>query len=297
MTRPRFDIKPISLPGGWSGRVLMGCHDVSPYETVHLKLPTHEQWRSQLTRLADDPTSLPGHKLLKYSKDGEVFRARLAAGDGSIDVIGKQSQTRGFRRRLARALKLLAIGVNTALPLATIERRRPRREAWLVTACIPDPVDLDHVALQLLPRLERQRVRSVKDAITSAIVELLVRLQRNNFTHRDLKASNILLTNWDGLRGYVVVWLVDLDGLQLLPRVGATRRWQSVIRLAASLLSYSSITRSDYGRFLKTYMERIGSPRKEWKRRYRDLAQRAGAYVRCAARRKFDKLDGFTGEG
>ena len=106
-----------------------------------------------------------------------------------------------------------------------------------------------------------------------------------------------MLTNWDGHAGPVKVWLVDLDGLCRLPRFGAARRWKPLVRLAASLQGYSSITHSDYARFLKFFMKRLGIPQTEWKRHYRDLARRADAYVRRAASRKLGKLDGFTGEG
>jgi serine/threonine protein kinase len=190
---------------------------------------------------------------------------------------------------------MLTIGVNTALPLALIERRSPR-EAWLLTTYIPDLVDLDNAILQLLPRLERQRRYSVKNTIASEVAGLLVCLHSNGLTHRDLKASNIMLTSWDGRAGPAKVWLVDLDGLGRLPRIGNARRWRSLTRLAASLRGHSSITHSDYARFLKSLMRQLGIPQTEWKRHYRDLAKEADTYVRRAGRRKMGKLDGFTGE-
>jgi len=303
-------MEPISLTDGWSGRVVTQCHGMAPQDAAPSLLPTVEQWRAQLSLLAADPRSLSDCTALKYSPSGEVLRARLKAGDSAIDVICRQSRTCGVwrklasafapsreRRNFARALELLKIGINTAIPLALIERRRPRREAWLVTAYLPDLVDLDQVVLRLLPQLGHQRGRKVKDAIGSAIVELLDQMARNNLTHRDLKASNILLKNWDGVGGPVTVWLVDLDGLCRFRYLGPGRRWRPVMRLAASLLSYTSVTRSDYCRFLKRYLAgRTGSTRGTRQQLYRKLAQQTSEYARRAIRRKGHKLNGFMGD-
>ncbi|UCC30595.1 MAG: hypothetical protein JSU86_20670 [Phycisphaerales bacterium] len=309
MAKPRFDIEPISLANGWSGHVLTQCHGVTPQVAAPAVLPTIEQWRPQLSLLAADPKSLPDCTALKYSTSGEVLRARLEARDSAIDVICRQSRVHGIWRRLAssfapsrerrnfaRALQVAEIGINTAIPLALIERRRPRRQAWLVTAYVPDLVDLDQVALRFLPQLGLRRGHRVKDAISEAVIEVLDRMERNNLSHRDLKASNILLKNWDGVGGSVTVWLVDLDGLCRYRYLGAGRRWRPVMRLAASLLSYTTVTRSDYCRFLKRYLAgRTGSTRGTWQQLYRKLAQQAGDYARRAMRRKGHKLNGFVG--
>ena len=272
-------------------------------------LPTIEQWRTQLSQLTADPKSLPDCTALKYSASGEVLRARLEAGDSTIDVICRQSRIHGIgrklissfapsreRRNFTRALQVAGIGINTAIPLALIERRTPQRQAWLVTTYVPDLVDLDQVALRFLPRLGPRQGRRVKDAISEAVIEVLDRMERNNLSHRDLKATNILLRNWDGARGTVTVWLVDLDGLCRYRYLGAGGRWRPVVRLAASLLGYTAVTQSDYCRFLKRYLAgRIGSNRGARQQLHRKLAQQVSNYARRAVRRKGHKLNGFAG--
>ncbi|MGB2986263.1 MAG: lipopolysaccharide kinase InaA family protein [Phycisphaerae bacterium] len=308
MPRPLFDTEPIDLAGGWSGLVLTRCQLAAPESETRRSLPAVAPWKTWLHQLVSDPSALSGYAMLKYSKDGVVFRARMTIGDGSLDLICRQSRGHGLRRRLAtlfrpsrerrnfhRALALLEADINTALPLALIERRRPRREAWLVTEFVPDLVDLDQVVLQLLPRLEPRRARKVKNAILEATVDLVMRMQQSHLTHRDLKASNILLKHWDGRGGPVSLWVVDLDGLRHRRFISAARRWQPVMRLAASLLSYSAVTRSDYGRFLHAYLPRTGAPRETWRRHFRELAQQANDYARRARRRKNHKLDGYNG--
>ncbi len=309
MKHQQLHTEVIELPGGWSGRVVTRRPGAVPPDAIRSNLPTIEQWPAFLSQLALDPAALPGYAVLKYSDHGEVFRAQLSVGDGALDVICKQGRVRGFSGRLVntlrgsreqrncdRAMMLLEAGIRTALPLAVVKRRRPRCEAWLVTEFVPGLVDLDEVVLRLLPRMERGRLRRTKDAIVKAIVEMLGQMVRHGLTHRDLKASNILLDKWDGADGPANVWLVDLDGLGRRRFAYGMRRWESVMRLAASLLGYTAVTRSDYCRFLQAYLTQMGSPRTDWKLHFRKLSRQARAYTQRAGRRKAHKLDGYQGD-
>ena len=302
----RFDIKTIRLPDRWSGLVLTGCPDATSTESSGRNLPTLAQWRPLLSQLVADPASLPGCEVLKFSKNGQVLRAQFVTHDLSLNVICRQARARGLRRRVAtlirgprerrnfnRALMLLEAGINTALPLAVIQRRVPRREAWLLTEFVENLTDLDQMALQHLPRMEAKRRRKTKDAIVTTLLDLLTRMERRNLSHRDLKASNILLVNWDKGDGPASAWVVDLDGFG---HAGSTRpgvQRRPLIRLAASLLGYRSITRSDYARFLRSYLEQRGAPREAWKQHFLELAEQAEDYVVRAERRKTHKLDGY----
>ncbi len=306
----RLDFQPISLRGGWSGRVLVGMDGALPEGVATADLPTFEQWRTLLEPLVVDPSALPGYEVLKYSAAGEVFRAELAWGDGSIDVVCKQTRIRGLRRRLLatlratrertnfdRALTVLRAGIATALPLALLGGPGPKREAWLVTAFVPGVVDLDQVALTLLARLEPDRRRAVKNAIIEAVVDLLAGMERHRLHHRDLKASNILLTNWGGSAGDMQVWIMDLEGLGRRRAWESNRRWQPLVRLAASLIGYAALTRGDYARLLRAYLARVGLPQDSWRQHYRVLSRRAADYARRSRLRKTHKLDGYGGDG
>ncbi len=309
MKHLRFDTTVIELPEGWSGRVVTRRPGTVPQDGIRFNLPTIEQWLPFLNLLTSDPAALPGYTVLKYSEHGEVFRAQLTVGDGALEVICKKRHVRGFPDRLInalrasreqrscdRALMLLEAGIRTALPLAVAERHRPRCEAWLVTEFVPGLVDLDEVVLRLLPRLEPRHRRKAKDAIVKAIVDLLEQMARHGLKHRDLKASNILLEHWDGAGRPVDVWLVDLDGLHRCKFAHRVRRWDSVMRLAASLLGYTAVTRSDYCRFLQAYLTRMGWSQADWKGHFRKLSRQARAYTQRAGRRKTHKLDGYPGD-
>jgi len=265
-----------------------------------------EVWRLWLNQLVADPALLPGYSALKYSKNGEVFRARFGEGpDQPLDVVCRFSRSDGrgasiFKRpsralrNLRRAVRLLHVGVDTAIPLARIERTSPPG-SWLVTEFVADVVDLDQIVLTLLSHLDRRALHKVKAALSEALVELFTRLDDARLYHRDLKASNILFTHWDGRQGPPRTMLVDLDGLHQRRWWNARRRWQPLVRVAASVRDYPALCRTDFARFLHRYLSRVGIPTAEWKAHYRRLARDATAYAQRSQHRKSHKLDGFTG--
>lgn len=308
-TKKSGDAEPIRLPGGWTGRVLTKRPLGAPTGFGHGGLPELGHWERLLARLLDDPTALSDYEVLKHSDKGEVFRARFSWQDSFLNVVCKQSRTRGFWRGLAarwreskeradfdRGLALIRGGIATALPLAVIGRKSPVPEAWLITEFLGGAVDLDQLILTKLPRLAPNRRHAVKNAIIKAVADFFVCLHQRGFHHRDLKASNIILTNWESRGEPVCVWLVDLEGLQAEGSSSEQNRWQPLMRLAASLLGYAMINRSDYCRFLKAYLARAGFPRESWKERYRSLAAQAADYLRRSQSRKTHKLDGYTGQ-
>ncbi|MCK4657932.1 MAG: hypothetical protein KAV82_00280 [Phycisphaerae bacterium] len=297
-------VKSLSLADGWAALVVTGVGGAA----AAIELPAVDDWRVLLERLSDDPTALPGHAVLKWSEKGVVLRARLEWAGKSVAVVCKRSRVRGFRRRMfaawrpckervnfERGLALLRAGIATAFPLAVLQRRGSCAEAWLITEFVEDVVDLDQVALVLLPQLEPSRQRAVKNAIIEALAGLCDLMHRHGFSHRDLKASNILLTNWDSRKATVRPCLVDLEGLRLRGAMSARRRRQPLIRLAASLLGYTTVTRTDFCRFLQAYLTRSGIGTERWKQHFHELAKQASNYTRRAQRRKTDKLDGYTG--
>jgi hypothetical protein len=169
-------------------------------------------------------------------------------------------------------------------------------EAWLVTEAIPEAVDLDQLALIHLPGLTPQAAGAVKGRLIPVLIELLHRLETHRLHHRDLKGSNLLITGWDSPEDKPRIWIVDLDGLGARMPLSRRARWQPLVRLTASLLGYASITRTDYARFLKAYLERAGISVDRWKQGFRMIQARAEDYARRAKGRKRHKLDGYTGE-
>lgn len=284
------------------------------------ELPSAEGWRDPLETLLAESDDAPHRTFLKHSASGDVFRTRFAIGGGPgghgppcLEVVCKTSRTPRLFRRLAgrwlgvgqsrerrnwhRALRLLRTGVNTALPLALLERTSAKGESWLITKALSDVTDLDHLASAWLQQLDIGRVRAVKNALIERIVDLLCRMERERLWHRDFKASNILVTDWEtDARSGPCLWLVDLDGIHRRTRFSISVCWRPVIRLAASLAGQPEFTRTDRLRFLIAYRSRIGAPPRSWKRDWRTLARKVDRYNRRAKKRKRGKIEGFTGK-
>ncbi len=301
----------ITLAHGFQGEVLTGCHVPGSCRGFLDVLPTVDVWRPWLEQLVADPMTLPGYAGLKYSKSGDVFQVNFVlppySPDNALHVVCRHTRSErgggvlsGLRtsrasRNFHRALRLLQVGIDTPVPLAWIERTATPRSSWLVTEFVADVVDLDQMVLTLLPRMDRRAWPKARNGVVDAVVELLARLDRARLHHRDLKASNILMTKWDGRDGSPRPMLVDLDGLHPRRWWDRGRRWQPLIRLAASLRDYPGLTRTDFARFLHRYLSQIGRPKAEWKTHFRRLTREATEYVQRSQLRKTHKLDGFTG--
>jgi hypothetical protein len=174
-----------------------------------------------------------------------------------------------------------------------VERCARRGESWLLTAAVAGLLDLDRICLSELGRLDPREQRRVRDGLIAALTELFLCLERRGLTHRDLKASNILFSDWT--MGSARAWLTDLDGLGRRS-MSFRGRAQPLARLAASVLSYSSISRTDYARVLLAYLRRGGDVPRNWKHEFRRLQGLAVCYARRAAARKRHKLDGYNAD-
>lgn len=292
-TRP--SIECLTLAGGWHAQVVTDERDATfPFD----------RWRPALEQLVTDAEHLPGYEVLKYSPDGEVIKATPRVGDQTIEIVCKRSGSGRMMRRLARlvgptregrgfakALNLRLAGIPTAEPLALVERGGA---AWLITRFLHGLVDLDQVALTELPRLDAAFGRRVRNTVIDALADLFATLELKRLRHRDLKASNILLHQWNDPER-VSVWLVDLEGLTYRKAWHGSRRWQPLIRLAASLEGYAAVSVADHARTLRRYLVRTDGTDAGWRDVFQRLVGEVASYGRRSRRRKSHKLDGYTG--
>ncbi len=303
----RTRVAPIALAGGWRGSLFRSEENAAKTGALDPSRLTPEQWRSILEQLTENPDAFPGHAVLKYAADAEIIRVQPQVQGTAIDLVCRRSQSRGLLRYIRNRLglgrnhaivsgaqSLHQAGINTARPLALIESSGVSFDAWLVMEYVPNVVDLDQVALRLLPRVATHRHRRIKDALLATIVECFVALERSGLAHRDLKASNILLGNWSFDSSPPTVWILDLEGLRRSSRRREARRLKPLMRLASSLLGYASVTRTDHARFLMAYLESVGEQEPRWRPLYRQLAGEAGEYGQRSRSRKTHKLDGYV---
>jgi len=253
-----------------------------------------ELWRRWLSWLVTDASRLPGFVQLKYSSVNEVIKAMLSdipdARSGR-PVIAKRSSPGGLaarimavagrsraRRNFHRGLRLARLGIGTAAPLAFVERPAGG-ESWLVTEYLADLVELDQIALTELPQMSPRDALRRKRVLIAEVARLFVQLRVHRIHHRDLKATNILVSGWrTGTE--VRAFLVDLDGLRERSWRPIRHGRQRLMRLAASLAEYPSVTRSDYCRFLRSV---VGADawQAEWRRlQWAGAAYNASAEVR-----------------
>jgi hypothetical protein len=271
-------------------------------------------WAEPLSALVRDPESADRAMVLKHSDSALVIQARLVVDGHPYDIVAKRYRPGGLRGHvssllgrtraslfLKRAIRLLSAGVHTALPLATVQQPGRHGGHWLIMEAIADAMNLDRIALTELDKLSREDRHQAAVAISGAVASCFARMADAGLYHRDLKASNLLLTDWQGQeQQHPRVWIVDLDGLKpgSLGEPKVSR--QPLMRLVASLLESSSLTRTDLARFLRTYFERRGSSAGEfgdrgWRSAMPTILSTAAEYVANAKLRKEGKLDGYLG--
>ena len=124
-------------------------------------------------------------------------------------------------------------------------------------------------ALAQLPAAERRRqLRGEIDRLA----RLVRGLHQRRLSHRDLKASNILVSGGK-------MWLIDLVGLKRGGPVSHRRRIQNLARLHASFHNSPHLTRTDKLRFLRMYLQWGLSGRSGWKDWWRAIAAATAAKI------------------
>jgi serine/threonine protein kinase len=95
-------------------------------------------------------------------------------------------------------------------------------------------------------------------------------LHERSLSHRDLKASNILIKiSPDDQRHQLS--LIDLVGVRLRHPLPMKRRVQNLARLSLSLNVVQGRTRTDTLQFLRAYLPWGLSPRNDWKGLWRSV--------------------------
>jgi len=302
----------LSLPGGWSGSVALASKYSPPASKAADQALTLDAWREVLSDL-DALMSDERAEVVKDSPSGKVVRRMLKVGDTELDVYIKRPRRKRswkvivdcFRR--SRPLKafrsghqLLARGVNTALPLAAIERRSGPflTDAILITETVPAShlnqflhVRFAHVADPQLAGLSESQAESVARHVLDDLGRVVRRLHDNNLAHRDLKSGNILVY-WTPESGPSVV-LVDLDGLREVSRISMRQRFQGLMRLNVSLLECTSVSHAGRLRMLLSYMRRPGCGRISFKPYWRVLQVWSAAKLRQQIRSRRKRQRGM----
>jgi serine/threonine protein kinase len=246
----------------------------------------------------DSPLHHGGTKILKDSRTTTVAETTMTVRGLPTPVIFKRFNrkkwldpllalfrpTRAWRSWQA-GQHLASRGIPTPQNLAFIARSRPFRDAFLFW-CLPhetylvtvkevSSVSLTKYVSGNLARFPAAAQRARFRALIGSLAQLIRSLHERSLSHRDLKASNILVTpTTDGQIGRLS--LIDLVGVNLSHPFPQSRRIQNLARLCLSLSTTAKFTRTDALRFLRVYLPWGLSPLSDWKAIWRSIDRAMG---------------------
>jgi serine/threonine protein kinase len=239
----------------------------------------------------DAPFSRPQTVILKNSRTSTVAETTMLVGGQPTQVIYKRFNRRKWIDpwlnlvRPSRAWRswqagqhLASRGIPTPRNLAFLARKRVFRtspfswflphETYLVTIKQDNVTTLAEYVRKILPNLERSTLGARVHRLNLALAGLVRALHERSLSHRDLKASNILV-HLDCPDTSEFLSLIDLVGVRLMHPVPQRRRIKNLARLSISLASVGGRTRTETLRFLRAYLPWGLSPLSNWKNVWR----------------------------
>ena len=275
----------LSLDNGWSGRAAL--------YRARGKNFSKTDWADCLSQ----PNLLFENieKILKIGTQNWVAVKNLTIRDTQLKVVikhhypgaGWRQFFRSFRpgkalRNFKTALKLVHCGIAVTAPFAALHQRRNllTKQSIYITEYFGNSSDLHSFASKRLLSTEPAAQFPLKRHLSHQLAAILASLHRNGLWHRDSKASNFTVIPAHAARNteqrYRIL-LTDMDGIKryLLPR--RSRQFRSLWQLAASLMSVSVISRTDYLRTFIAYCNLTGLEPSQRRPLFRRLAKRAQA--------------------
>jgi serine/threonine protein kinase len=260
--------------------------------------------------LLDDPDApfrVPGAKVLKDSPSSTVVEFEMPIDGLLRPVIYKRFRMTSWTeplRSLFRRPPALRSWINghglrerdlpTARPLLVLHRRRfgLLAEGYLLQEKIPDALDLLGFVARLAdlpPDRRRPLLRKTIDTVAGLVREL----HRRQLSHRDLKATNLLIQASVG-RQFLsggrqppegCVWLIDLVGMARYRKLPHSRKVQNLARLHVSFRENAVLTRTDKLRFLREYLQWGLFGKAGWKEWWREIGEATQAKLARNRRR------------
>ncbi|MGC8638254.1 MAG: lipopolysaccharide kinase InaA family protein [Isosphaeraceae bacterium] len=239
----------------------------------------------------DAPFADPRSTLIKNSRTSTVAEAMMLVGGAPTRVVYKRFNRKKWIDpwlnlfRPSRAWRswqagqdLASRGIPTPRNLVFLARKRRfwtnpfswflPHETYLATCKQEHVVTLAHYVRNLLPVLDPDDRRRQIHRINQELARLLRDLHERSLSHRDLKASNILI-HLDAEETGQLLSLIDLVGVRVCNPVPLGRRIKNLARLSISLDSAPGRTRTETLRFLRGYLPWGLSPLSNWKQVWR----------------------------
>jgi hypothetical protein len=203
--------------------------------------------------------------LLKDSRTSTVAEVTVLFPDGPRPLVLKRVNVRRWSETMKNLVRPSAVRrswinghalrdrwLPTPRPLAAWHRYRFGLpcEGYLLTEKVPEPAPLETRRQTVAPRLAR----------------VLRMMHDRSVSHRDLKASNILLE--DGVNPV----LIDLVGVRVGSAVTFAQRAKELARLNVSFLASNGLTRTERLRFLRRYLMAGEHRVADWKRWWKAIS-------------------------
>jgi tRNA A-37 threonylcarbamoyl transferase component Bud32 len=233
-----------------------------------------EHWRQDLDALFDPTQS----ELLKDSPSSTVaalptghIAKRFRVKNAKITYLNLLRPSKAVRSWVY-GHSLLSRGLPTPRPVLMAQRYHHGRpaEGYVIFEAIPRAADLATVFMTASTIEQR--------CIGEDLARLLRLLHYRGVSHRDLKASNILISMHDRQ-----LWLIDLVGVQTANTIPARRRVRDLTRLNVSFLG-GKVRLTQKLCFLLNYLH--PTEWHTWKTWWRAIATRTHAKVRQNTKRR-----------
>ncbi|MFT7618584.1 MAG: tRNA A-37 threonylcarbamoyl transferase component Bud32 [Planctomycetota bacterium] len=212
----------------------------------------HEAMNDAHRIVLEDPDAFlqPSPTLIKDSRATTVART---AGQALLkrfnlkkyrNIVKHQFSPSRARSAYKRAYHLEMIGIRTPRVLAYADKKVLGciHKSYLLMDYLPDV----QIGAETLKALAIERADQRLDLLSSA-GRLVGLLHGEGFSNRDLKASNLLVSDPGDL------WLVDLDGIKHLETVSAAVRIKNLRRMVRDLPHYGDLSLREKLRFLSSY--------------------------------------------
>lgn len=217
---------------------------------------------------------MPDAVVLKDSQSTRVWEQRLDFGSEVRTIIVKRKVRLGvwkrlrsvFRRvgalgewRMAYAMTLRELPVARAL--AAFERRNlgMTQETWLITEKVESLGNLHVFAERTFGGVLSPEKARLRRRLARRLGRVIRRMHGFGFSQRDLKASNILVSD-DGQGDYHFT-LVDLEGMRHRTKTSGRLRARDLGRLVADFVDSPAVRTTDMMHFLDEYLAGSGCSR------------------------------------
>jgi tRNA A-37 threonylcarbamoyl transferase component Bud32 len=240
----------------------------------------------EIRRVVESPESLlegPETQVVKQGRSALIVKTTLCLSETETPVAYKRCGCRSWGRRLLRSLlaaraarnlhlahAMLRDGIATPRPLlAVLPRWRAfLRPCYLATEWIEGAVPID-VFLRNAARFDAGKKRAVLCTAAECLGRLIGTLHAHGFTHRDLKATNLLMRE---SAGRVEAFVIDLDGATRPWFISRRTRMTNLARLVLAADGLSPITHTLRRRVLRSYLG-AAADSASWKTVWRQLTE------------------------